>query len=168
MGYWTVGEDVVAGDPVRTGQLVESKALLDAPAADGALRVDDELPAALKELAWSRDVGAGTLLARDALAPADGAASTELPLAVATGAAPQDLRRGELVDVWVGPAPGEDPAQAATLVLEAVPVVSTGGGSGLEGGAGSRTVLVDVAPAELAGDLVGRVSAGHVTLVRRS
>lgn len=167
VGYWALGEDVVAGDAVSERQLVETRAVLDDAAAAGALRTDAELPAALDELRWSRDATAGLLLSDDLLVPAAELAGTELPLAVASGAAPHDLDRGEAVDVWVGPAPGDDPGVAAELVLPAVTVVSSGTGAAAEGGQG-RTVVIDVGDLELDGAVMGRVSAGHVTLVRRS
>ncbi len=168
VGYWALGEDVVAGEPVTREQLVESRALLDDAAATGAMRTDAELPASLEELRWARDAGSGLLLSEDLLIPAAELVGTELPLAVASGAAPDDLDRGESVDVWVGPAPGDDPSLTAERVLDAVTVVSTGAGSQAEGGAQARTVVIDVGDVELDGDVMGRLSAGHVTLVRRA
>lgn len=168
VGYWALAEDVRQGDPVAHDQLVETRALLDGDAARGVLRTDEELPAAVGDLRWSRDSAAGSLVGADALAPATRASATELPLSIATGAAPADLRRGQLVDVWVGPAPGEDPEQEAVRVLERVPVAATGAGARADGGLGAQTVLVDVGSGGVSGQLVARVSAGHVTLVRRT
>ena len=167
VGYWALGEDVTAGDVVTKQQLVETRAVLDEGAAAGALRTDAELPAALDELRWSRDAAAGLLLSDDLLVSAEQRSGTELPVAVASGAAPHDLDRGEAVDVWVGPAPGDDPGVTAERVLEAVTVLSSGEGAAAEGGQ-ARTVVVDVGDLDLDGEVIGRVSAGHVTLVRRS
>ncbi|WP_375002834.1 hypothetical protein [Aeromicrobium sp. CTD01-1L150] len=168
VGYWALGEDVVAGDAVTEQQLVESRAVLDDAAAVGALRTEEELPAALSDLRWATDVSAGTLLGNAHLVLSEDVAATELPLAVAAGSAPDDLHRGELVDVWVGPAPGDDPSQTASRVLESVSIVSAGAGAPAEAAAASRTVIIDVGDVELTGEVVGQVSAGHVTLVRRS
>jgi hypothetical protein len=92
---------------------------------------------------------------------------TQLPLTIASGAAPADLSRGDRVDVWVGPGPGDDAGQDAERVLRDVRVVSSGG-SGTVRGAPSRTVVVDVPDAELTGSVVSTVAAGHVTMVRVS
>ncbi|MEH3034018.1 MAG: hypothetical protein PGN07_08245 [Aeromicrobium erythreum] len=88
-------------------------------------------------------------------------AAAELPLVVAPGAAPTDLVRGDRVDVWTGPGPGDDTGLPARRVLGGVPVVSVGRGSG-----GGRTVVVDVGRRPLAPAVVAAVGAGHVTLVR--
>ena len=163
--YWAVAEDVSAGSTVSTDQLTATRASLEGPVADGALRTDDELPAPVGELRWADDLPAGTLLSSNHLDPADEVRTTQLPLSVTSGAAPNDLAHGDLVDVWVGPAPGEPTVEPAALVLEAVRVV--GEGSGVEG-ASTRTVLVELGEVALDGEVVAALGAGHVTLVRRS
>ena len=164
--YWALAVDVRSGDLVERGDLVETRARVDDAVARSLLRTDDELPAELGALTWSRDGSEGALVDRALLARPGGGAQTQLPLVVRLGAAPDDLRRGESVDVWVGPSPedsgsGED----AYLVLRGVTVVDTGS---VRGAGGARTVLVDVTDTELAGDVVAALTARHVTLVRRS
>jgi hypothetical protein len=123
------------------------------------------MPAQLDELEWARNGGGGALVTRSSLSRRDAQEVTELPLTVMAGAAPGDLRRGDRVDVWVGPGPGDDPGQEAELVLGGVRVVSSGAAGAIEG-APSRTVLVGVPDDKLSGAVVSTVAAGHVTLAR--
>ncbi len=163
--YWAVAEDVAAGSSVSTDQLATTRASLEGPVAEGVVQTDDELPAPLDELRWAEDLPAGTLLSSNHLDRAEEVRTTQLPLSVASGAAPDDLARGDLVDVWVGPAPGEPTVEPAELVLEAVRVV--GEGAGVEG-ASTLTVVVELGEMVLDGEVVAALGAGHVTLVRRS
>lgn len=166
-GYWAVRSDVRAGAPVQRSDLVMAEAHLPADAARHLLATDQALPARLDDLVWAQDVADGTLVTRTALADRGREDVTELPLTVLSGAAPTDLRRGDRVDVWVGPGPGDDTGQRSVRVLRDVRVVSSGGSVPIEGGL-SRTVLVDVPEDELSGSVVSTVAAGHVTMVRLS
>lgn len=164
--YWALAGDVRAGDAVQRGDLVETRARVDDDAARSLLRTDDELPAELATLTWSRDASEGALVDRALLGGAESTGQTQLPLVVRLGAAPDDLRRGEQVDVWVGPSPEDSGSQdEAYLVLQGVPVVDTGS---VRGAGGSRTVLVDVSGTKLQGDVVAALTARHVTLVRNA
>ena len=165
--YWAVRSEVRAGDPVKRADLVRAEAHLPDDAARHVLRTDEALPARLADLVWARDVGDGALVTRSALTTHEAGGVTELPLTITAGAAPTDLQRGDRVDVWVGPGPGDDATQKAARVLRDVRVVSSGG-SATARGAPSRTVLVDVAGADLSGSIVSTVAAGHVTMVRVS
>ena len=166
-GYWAVRSEVRAGDPVKRSDLVRAEAHLPDDAARHLITADEALPARLDDLVWARDVGDGALVSRAALAHRHSADVTELPLTVVSGAAPSDLRRGDRVDVWVGPGPGDDATQKSVRVLQDVRVVSSGGSVAGQDGL-SRTVLVDVSQAELSGSVVSTVAAGHVTMVRIS
>ena len=166
-GYWAVRSEVRAGDPVKEADLVRTEAHLPDDAARHLLKTDEALPARLDDLVWARDVGDGALVTRAALADRRSGGVTELPLTVVSGAAPTDLQRGDRVDVWVGPGPGDDATQKSVRVLQDVRVVSSGGSVPVQGGL-SRTVLVDVTKAELSGSVVSTVAAGHVTMVRIS
>lgn len=166
-GYWAVRSDVRAGDPVERTDLVAADARVPAGAARHLMRTDDPLPGRLKELVWSRDVGEGALVSRTAMANRRAGGVAELPLTVTSGAAPADLARGDRVDVWVGPGPGDDPGAKSVRVLGGVRVVSSGG-SAVVRGAPTRTVLVDVSDAEVNGPVVSTVAVGHVTMVRVS
>lgn len=167
VSYWALGEDVIAGQEVTEGQLVQTRAILDEDTAQNALRTDQELPDDLSKLRWAGDLSSGTLLGEDLLTK-QSATSIELPLVINNGAAPQDLRRGERVDVWVGPAPGDDAARPATRTLESVQVLSAGTGATESGEGSAKTVIVDVPDTRLDGAIIAQVSAGYVTLVRRS
>lgn len=164
--YWSVAADVRGGEPVRADQLVSSPVRVDDAQAAHLLAADDDLPARLEELRWARDIPAGALVERSAMM-ADRGAAADLPLMVADGAAPDDLARGDRVDIWVGPAPGGDQRQKASRVLENVPVLSAGGAD-LAAGAATRTVVADVSGATLTAAMMGTLSTGHVTLVRVS
>jgi hypothetical protein len=166
-GYWAVRSEVRAGDPVKRSDLVRADAHLPDDAARHLLATDEALPARLGDLVWARDVGDGALVTRAALADQRSGDVTELPLTVTPGAAPADLQRGDQVDVWVGPGPGDDASEKSVRVLREVRVVSIGGSASVRGGP-SRTVLVDVSDAELSGSVVSTVAAGHVTMVRVS
>jgi len=166
-GYWAVRSEVRAGDPVKRSDLVRAEAHLPDDAARHVMRADETFPARLADLVWASDVGDGALVTRSALTTHEGGGVTELPLTITAGAAPSDLQRGDRVDVWVGPGPGDDATLKAARVLRDVRVVSSGG-SATERGAPSRTVLVDVSDADLSGSVVSTVAAGHVTMVRVS
>jgi hypothetical protein len=166
-GYWAVRSEVRAGDPVKRSDLVPAEAHLPDDAARHLLATDEALPALLDDLVWARDLGDGALVTRTALADQRNDDVTELPLTVTSGAAPADLQRGDRVDVWVGPGPGDDASEKSVRVLLDVRVVSIGGSAAVRGGP-SRTVLVDVSDAELSGSVVSTVAAGHVAMVRVS
>jgi hypothetical protein len=166
-GYWAVRSEVRAGDPVKRSDLVRAEAHLPDDAARHLMAADETFPGRLDDLVWARDVGDGALVSRAALADRRSGGVTELPLTVTSGAAPNDLQRGDRVDVWVGPGPGDDASQKSVRVLRDVRVVSTGGSASVRGGP-SRTVLVDVSEGELSGSVVSTVAAGHVTMVRVS
>ncbi len=164
--YWAVDASVRAGDAVSRSHLTQVRVRLDDTTAGRYLRIDDELPGAIAELQWARDLGDGTLVQAADLVPRSTAASRQLPVAVADGAAPDDLARGDLVEVWVGAAPGDQAPRKARKVLEVARVLRIGGTSGSLEGAGGRSVLLEVAPEALRGEVVSWVAAGHVTLVR--
>lgn len=165
VGYWSVGADVGPGDPVRRADLVETRAALSDEAAAGLLRTDEPLPASLDQLVWARPLRTGALVDAAALSRAGAASGAELPLSVRPGAAPHDLAPGDVVDVWVGPAPEDAEPDGATRALEGVTVLSTGPA---QAGGGGRTVVVDAGAGGPEGDVVAAVTARHVTLVRRS
>lgn len=166
VAYWSVRSTVVAGDAVARDDLVSTRVRLGSASRDGYLRVDEELPAAIGELTWARDVIAGALVEHSALVVDGEQPAGELPLNVASGSYPLDLRSGETVDVWVGPGPGEPTEDKSELVLHAARVVSTGGDATAIGGSLARTILVGVTEGQLAGTTLSAISAGHVTLVR--
>lgn len=166
VAYWSLRSSVVAGDVVKREDLVTSQVRLDAKAGENYVRVNDEFPAPIGELSWARDISDGALLDESALVVDSEQSAGELPLNVASGSYPLNLRSGDSVDVWVGPGPGQPTADRSTLVLRAAKVLSTGTDSSAIGGSLARTILVGVDDGALADKTLSAISAGHVTLVR--
>lgn len=164
--FWAVAGDVRAGDTVNEDDLVAVDVRLADRTADTYLRVDAELPSALDDAVWSRDVAAGTLVDPAAWTQRSTADSRQLPVTVAEGALPADLDRGDQVEVWVGAEAGTTEAAPAERVLANVTVLRSGAGSGALDGGASRTVLLEVPTTALSGKVVAAVASGHVTLVR--
>lgn len=164
--YWALTSAVKAGDPVTEESLEVTRVRLSTAAQERYLRADEPLPAPLAELVWAHGADAGALLARSALGLRSATARSQLPLSVAAGAFPADLAPGDLVDVWVGPGPGDEAADRSVRVLESVRVAQSRDDAAAIGGSAARTILVDVDDAELRGQVVSTVAAGHVTIVR--
>ena len=164
--FWALSASVEPGDPVSRDDLEPIRVHLPSRAHDNYLRTDDEFLAPLEDLQWAHGGSSGSLVDRDALVPMAAAARSQLPLSVASGASPADLARGDLVDVWVGPGPGDGAGGKAVKVLESVRIVQAGDESASMSGSLAQTVLVDVDDAQLGGSVVGTVASGHVTLVR--
>ena len=164
--YWSVRSAATPGDPVSRDDLRPAKVRLPSGSADSYLRIDDELAAPLDELVWAHPVSSGSLVGKDALVPRSASTHGQLPLSVSAGAAPSDLAKGDVVDVWVGPGPGDEPGGQAVRVLEKVRVLGSGDEGAAAGGSLAQTVLVDVDEAQLGTDVVSTVASGHVTLVR--
>ncbi len=164
--YWAVASDVRAGTPLTADHLEARAVTLSGPSTDRYLRVDDELPAAMGDLQWDRDVSSGELLDGGALVDRGLVDVREVPLTVTEGSAPVDLSAGDRVEVWVGPGPGDTAEPTSQRVLADARVIDSGGDAGSLGGALARTVLVQVPAALVTGQIVSTVAAGHVTVVR--
>jgi hypothetical protein len=164
--YWSVSGTATPGDPVSRDDLRPAKVRLPSGSADSYIRTDEELDAPLDELVWAHALTPGSLVAKDSLVARSSTSRGQLPLSVAAGAAPSDLAKGDVVDVWVGPGPGDEPGGQAVRVLEGVRVLGSGDEGAAAGGSLSQTVLVDVDESQLGTDVVGTVATGHVTLVR--
>lgn len=167
--YWSLSQDVRAGDALTSEHLVPTRVQLDDATAGQYLRVEGELPAAMSDLAWDRDMAAGAMIDTTALVLRDRDTVRQLPVTVVEGAAPADLSRGDLVEVWAAPADDAgDEVRPSTRVLGPVRVLRTGADSGSLGGSLARTVLVEVPAATLTGEVVATVGSGRVTIVRMS
>jgi hypothetical protein len=166
--YWSVRSSVAAGDPVSRDALQATRVRLSSATKGSYVRTDEEFAAPLGELVWAHAVPEGSLVDKTSLVPRSSTTRNQLPLSVADGAAPADLDRGDLVDVWVGPGPGDEPADKARLVLESVRVVESGEDGAALSGSLAQTVLVEVDETQLQSSVVSTVAAGHVTLVRVS
>lgn len=97
-----------------------------------------------------RPVGAGELVPRDAVGPADRVDTVDVPVPVSPERMATGVRSGALVDVWVSP----DEKDGAELLLEAVPVRSVG-----RPGAGAALRQVVVAVPQSRHDVVSRFVA---------
>lgn len=162
--YWAVSDDVPAGDAVGRDDLVATQARLDGASGEAYVRVEEQLPDDLGGLRWTDDLGAGSLVAHDAWG--SGAESRgHLPVSVQTGFLPADLGAGDLVDVWVGPGPGEPADLAAERFASGLRVLDAGQSETL-GASVTRTIVLDLGSETLRGEQVAAIAAGHVTLVR--
>lgn len=171
VAYWSLRDSVTAGDPVSRDDLTSTRVRLGSSTSGHYVRVSDEFPARIDELVWGRDLEPGSLVDKTALVVEAERAAGELPLNVAGGSFPVDLRSGDHVDVWVGPGPGEPAQEKSIRVLSTVRVLSTGDESTAVGGSLARTILVAIpeealAEERLAETTLSAISAGHVTLVR--
>jgi hypothetical protein len=167
--YWSVAADVQTGDPLSSEQLVATRVRLDQTTASQYLRVAADLPAAVADLQWDHDVSAGALLDVAALVRRDRDTVRQLPITVVEGASPQDLSRGDLVEVWAAPtSAASDDLQPSTRVLGPVRVLQAGADAGSVGGSLARTILVEVSASTLTGEVVSTVGSGRVTIVRLS
>jgi hypothetical protein len=163
--YWSVRAGAAPGDAVSRDDLRPAKVRLPGGAAGNYIRTDEEFDAPLDELVWAHPLAAGSLVGKESLVARSDATRGELPLTVTQGAAPSDLAKGDVVDVWVGPGPGDEPGDAVR-VLEGVRVLGSGGEAAAVGGGLSQTVLVDVDESQLGTEVVSSVATKHVTLVR--
>ncbi|MGZ6803541.1 MAG: SAF domain-containing protein [Nocardioidaceae bacterium] len=148
VGVWVARADLRAGEPVTAGDLERREVRFASQAdADGYLSAD-ALPASGTVL--SRDVGAGELIPRAAVAGRDRAPVTEVPLTVETLSVPATVQVGSRVDVWVAPdagVTGSDGAGTgrATLVFDDVPVVAAPRGGSSLGPSATRQLIVGIA-----------------------
>ena len=166
--YWAVRSAVTAGDDVSQAVLEPVRVRLTGSAGDTYVRADEEFSAPLDDLVWAHALAPGSLVSKQALVARAGVARAQLPLSVTQGSAPADLARGDLVDVWVGPGPGDEAGAEAVRVLTSVRVLQSGDEAAAASGSLAQTVLVDVDGERLGTGVVGTVAAGHVTLVRVS
>lgn len=164
--YWSVRSEVAPGDVVDRDDLQPARVRLSEASESAYLRADQEFPASLDELVWAHQLQPGSLVGRQSLVARSTTETAQLPLSVTQGAAPDDLARGDLVDVWVGPGPGDDRSLETLRVLEGVRVLQTGGEAAAASGSLAQTVLVEVDASQLATEVVGSVASGHVILVR--
>lgn len=164
--YWSIDTTATPGDAVSPDDLRPAKVRLPSSSAHSYVRTDEEFEAPLDELVWAHPLTPGSLVGKDSLVVRSSASRGQLPLNVASGAAPSDLAKGDVVDVWVGPGPGDDAGGQAVRVLEGVRVLGSGDEGSTSGGSLAQTVLVDVDESRLDTDVVSTVATGHVTLVR--
>ena len=167
VGVWVVRADTAAGESLSEADLERREVrFAQDQVAHRYLSADQAIPDGTR---LTRDLGAGELLPREALAVGEAQKLSEVPVAVASEAVPSTLRPGELVDVWVTPSQSGGDAPRAVRVLEGVRVVAIPRSGGALGPAATRQVVVGV-PAELESSLseaLGRLASGTALLVRR-
>lgn len=171
VAVWVLTEDVPAGRPLDIGALELDQVHFSDDDRQQQYLLGSETPP--PSAVAAHDLAAGELLPRSAVADRSGAEVSHLPVVVGASGAPEDLRPGDVVDVWVVPAPGPSGETGpATRVLEQVRVVSADRSSGPLGEAATRQVLLGLsggagrpAPSGL-GDLLTSVSTGSVVLIR--
>ena len=166
VAYWAVSSPVHEGERVERSDFTVAKVKVPARTARTLIRTDAALPHRLGQMVWSRSLSGGALVSAQDLGAAR--SMVEVPVTVGAGGVPANLRRGDVVDVWVSTGDPDTAAAAkAVKVLSRARVVSRANSGGLDGGP-AATVVVDAAGATVDGHLVAAVSSGHVTLVRVS
>lgn len=167
VAYWAVSSRVHEGERVKRSDFTVAAAKVPARTAGTLIRTDAALPRRLGEMVWAQSLTGGTLVSPQHLRAARSV--VEVPITVGSGGVPADLRRGDVVDVWVSA--GDTGASAADAkavkLLSRARVVSRASSGGLDGGP-ATTVVVDAAGATVDGRLVAAMSSGRITLVRIS
>ncbi len=159
---WALRRDLPAGAAVTTGDLRTVQARL--PGDTRERYYPGDLAPETGRLA--REMRAGELLARSALADAGTEDLVEVPVSVAAEDLPRSVRPGSMVDVWVT-ASGD---QRARLALEGTSVVAVSGATTSLAPQSTRQVLLGVpaAEADRLGDALGSLAEGRVVVVRRA
>ncbi|WP_146827569.1 hypothetical protein [Aeromicrobium flavum] len=155
--YWLVRSPVRAGEPVDAGQLRPVAGRVDAAASAVLIPARYGVPRGV----WARDVGEGTLVARDDVT-LRAERGRQLAMALTPGSTPPDLAPGEQVDVWAGPGEAGDPSLSTRRVLSGVSVVSVSRADGT----GERTLVVDTGRGGPEAEVVSALAGGHLTVVR--
>jgi hypothetical protein len=159
---WATTRAAAAGTTLQPEDLQLQRVHFADPDALGRYLGRSEMPP--DGMTVSRDVGAGELVPRAAVAHGATTDLVQVPLSVQSDDLPATARRGAVVDVWVAPA---DPERApARLVLDGVTVVAVPDSSSGLAPRSTRQVIVGV-PAEQAdrlGEAIGALSSGRVVL----
>jgi hypothetical protein len=165
---WAVSRDLPAGAAVSAGDLERRLVRFpDSTSADSYLSADDVLPSGST---LRREVSAGDLLPRSALARDDGPALVEVPIGVASDDLPATVRQGSHVDVWVTPKVSavEGQRPTATKVLDDVVVVAVPRAADRLAPQSTRQLIIGVPESRTAslGTALGSISDGHVVIAR--
>jgi hypothetical protein len=140
--------------------------------SNGADRYVEASTAPAPGATLTRDVVAGELLPRAAIASSAAPELVEVPLSVAPDDIPASVRRGATVDVWVTPkvAAGADDRVRARLVLGDVVVVAVPSSANSLAPTTTRQVIVglDQSRADELADALGQMADGRVVIVRRA
>lgn len=168
VSVWAASADLRSGTTVGTTDVERHDIGFANPdGADRYLSADSPLPAGTTLL---RDVGAGELLPRAALAAAGSSSLVEVPLAVAADAVPATVAAGSVVDVWVTPdiAGGVDEAESILVFDDVVVVAAPQPGSAL-GPTSTRQIIVGVDPGQEDGlaEALARAATGSTVITKQ-
>ncbi len=164
VAVWALNRDVGAGMSVSASDLRAVRVhLTDSVDADRYWLAGDPLPVAA---AFTRDIGAGELLARSAVSTDPAAFPHQLPLGVTSAGLPADISVGDHVEVWAVPKP-EEANRSATLVLPDVTVMSVGD-VGVAGLGSDRQVVVALPDPNETSAVLDALNGATVVLVRIS
>jgi len=99
VAVWAVASDMGAGDTVTADDLVSQRVrFVEDADLDTYFVAAEQLPS---DLQLKRGIGAGELLPRAAVGPAEEADTIQLPVAVDTSLVPPAVRAGSVVDVYL-------------------------------------------------------------------
>ncbi len=167
VGVWVAARDLPAGATLTRADLeVRRLRFPDGETADRYLAAG----AAPTGTRLARDLAAGELVPRAALARGTGPDLVEVPVSVAVEDLPATVRQGSHVDVWVSPEVAATDAariKARRVLADVVVVGVPRGGDGLAPEV-TRQVIVGV-PRGRAGELggaLGAMSDGRVVIAR--
>lgn len=167
VSVWTVKADIAPGALIAPDDLTSQRVrFAEASELDRYLRTSQALPA---DLYATRGIGAGELLPKAALGPAEDTGVVQVPVQVTQQAVPPSVRVGSVVDVYVTDTTAERGAPA-TLVFEGVTVTSAPRAQDGFGATGDRQLVLGI-PADESDDLskvLGAAASGTVTIVGRS
>jgi hypothetical protein len=169
VAVWSVRHDVPMGSALQRDHVEAVRVHFTDGGADRYLPASSVLPAGTTV---SREVLAGELLPRSALAGEPVVDLVEVPLSVAPDDLPASVRRGATVDVWVTPAvpaTGEERARAR-LALDDVVVVAVPSSSDSLAPRTTQQVIVGVEEARTGdlADALGMMADGRIVLTRRA
>lgn len=172
VAVWAVEADMGAGDAVTADDLVVRRVRFGEDAHLATyFRAGDELPA---DLQLRHGVGAGELLARDAVGPASEGDTLQLPVAVDTALVPPSVRSGAIVDVYLTGGSEERAGGAETrdrgeAVLRGVAVIDVPSLDESFSVSGKQQLVLGVSAEDAARffELVGPLDDPALTVVRR-
>lgn len=168
VGVWAVTRDLPEGARLaRTDLEVRQLRFPDGETADRYVSAAHQAPTGTR---LGRDLSAGELLPRGALAQGAGPDLVEVPVSVAVEDLPATVQQGARVDVWVSPdVAATDAARIkARRVLADVVVVAVPRGGDSLAPQTNRQVIVGVPPerAPELGTALGAMSDGRVVIAR--
>jgi hypothetical protein len=163
---WVASSDLAPGTPVTAADLERHRVrFADGGDLDDYFRGTDAAPGGL----LTRSVGAGELLPRAAVGPAEGTGTVQVPLAVDPEQVPPSVGAGSVVDVYLVAGDGARTVGAGPA-LEAAAVVDAPDPQGSLVVSGQRQLVLAVADDDARRflGLLGSAGRATVTVVRRS